>query len=109
MKEFVINDYLLNQEAREIVDEILSQADEGQDIEELIWQAVDGHEWVIYTYKALKLCAECNTDEGEALLEDTGQTFPWGITSLSDHATAVAYWTLYAACRDYLNELEEAA
>ena len=105
MSEFVINDYLLNQEARAIVDEILSQADEGQDIEELIHQTVDGHEWVIYTYKALKLCAECNTTEGEAMLEDTGQTF----TSLSDHATAVAYWKLRSACCNYLNELQEAA
>jgi len=105
MSDFVINDYFLHQEARAIVDEILSQADEGQDIEELIWQAVDGHEWVIYTYKALKLCAECNTTDGEAMLEDAGQNF----TSLSDHVTAVAYWTLYVACRDYLNELEEAA
>jgi len=105
MSDFVINDYLLNQKAREIVDEILSQADEGQDIHDMIWQAVDGHEWVIHTYKAMKLCAECNTGEGEAMLEYTGQTF----TSLSDHATAVAHWTLCAACRDYLNELQEAA
>jgi len=102
---FEINDHLLHQEARAIVDEILSRADEGQDIEELIHQTIDGHEWVIYTYRALKLCAECNTTAGEELLEDTGQTF----TSLSDHATAVAYWTLYAACRNYLNELQEAA
>lgn len=105
MSEFVINDYLLRQEARAIVDEILSQADEGQDIYDMIWQSVEGHEWVIYTYKALKLCAECNTDEGEALLEYTGQTF----TSISDHATALAHCTLHAACRDYLNELQEAA
>ena len=105
MSEFVINDYLLHQEARAIVEEILSQTDEGQDIHDMIWQVVDGHEWVIYTYKALKLCAECNTDESEAMLEYTGQTF----TSLSDHATTVARWTLCAACRDYLSELEEAA
>ena len=104
MNDFVINDHILNQEAREIVDEILSQPDEGQDIEELIWKAVDGHEWVIYTYKALKLCAECNTDEGEAMLEDTGQTF----SDIGDHAVAVAHETLYAACYNYLNELEAA-
>jgi len=105
MSDFIINDYLLNQEARAIVDEILSQADEGQDIEELIHQTIDGHERGIYTYKALKLCAECNTIDGEAMLEDNGETF----TSLSDHATAVTYWTLYAACRNYLNELQEVA
>ena len=105
MSDFVINDYILNQESRAIVDEILSQADEGQDIEELIWQAVDGHGWVIYTYKALRLCAEWNTEEGEIRLEDTGQTF----SNISEHATAVAYWTLWAACYNYLNELQEAA
>jgi len=99
MNDFAINDYILNQKAREIVDEILSQADEGQDIEELIHQSIDGHEWVIYTYKALKLCAECDTKEGEAMLDDAAETF----TSLSDHATAVAYYTMLAACRNYLN------
>ena len=105
MSEFVINDYILNQKAREIVDEILSQTDEGQDIYDMICQTIDGHEWVIYTYKALKLCAECNTTDGESLLDDTGQTF----SDIGEHAVAVAYWTLYAACRDYLNELQEAA
>jgi len=105
MSDFVINDYILNQESRAIVDEILSQADEGQDIEELISQTVDGHGWVIYTYKALRLCAECNTDEGETMLEDTGQTF----SDIGEHATAVAYWTLCVACYNYLNELQEAA
>jgi len=111
MSDFVINDYILNQEAREIVDEILSEAEgNGQrlyreDMEDLIHQTVDGHEWVIYTYKALRLCAECNTEEGEIRLEDTGQTF----SNISEHATAVAYWTLWAACYNYLNELQEAA
>ena len=103
MNDFEINDYLLHQEARAIVDEILSQADEGQDIEDLIWQEVDGHEWVIYTYKAIRLCAECNTDEGEARLDDAGQTF----SDIGEHATAVAHETLYAACYDYLSQLQE--
>jgi len=100
MSDFIINDYLLRQEARAIVDEILPQADEGQDIEELIHQTIDGHEWVIYTYKALRLCSECDTTEGEALLDDAAETF----TSLSDHATAVAYYTMLAACNDYLTQ-----
>ena len=111
MSDFVINDYILNQEAREIVDEILSEAEgNGQrlyreDMEDLIHQTVDGHEWVIYTYKALRLCAECNTTEGEAMLEDTSQTF----SDVGEHATAVAYWTICVACYNYLNELQEAA
>jgi len=93
MSDFVINDYILNQEARYIVDEILSQAGDGQDIEEMIDQVVDGHEWVINTYKAYILCAECNTTQGEEMLANTGQTF----SDIGEHVTAVAYWTLWVA------------
>lgn len=94
MSEFVINDYLLHQEASAIVEEILTQAEEADDVMDLIHEACDSHEWVIYTYKALKLCAECNTSDGEATLDGIGQTF----TDIGDHAVAVAYWTLYEAC-----------
>ena len=100
MSEFTINDHILNQEARSISDEILTQAQETDDINDLIHQACDGHEWVIYTYKALKLCAECNTGEGDQLLYDTGQKFD----DIGEHASALAYWTLYQAIVDCITE-----
>jgi len=104
MSEFIINDYLLRQEAASIVADILTDCQEGEDIQDLIHQACDGHEWVIYTYKALKLCAECNTTEGEAMLEDIGESF----NNIREHAVVVAYWTLVCACQDALTQREAA-
>ena len=104
MSEFIINDYLLRQEAASIVADILTETQEGDDIQDLIHQSCDGHEWVIYTYKALKLCAECNTTDGEAMLDGMGQTF----TDIEEHAVAVAFWTLVCACQDALTQKEAA-
>jgi len=104
MSEFIINDYLLRQEAASIVADILTNAQEGDDIQDLIHQSCDGHEWVIYTYKALKLCAECDTSGGEAMLEDMGRTF----YNIREHAVVVAYWTLVCACQDALTQREAA-
>ena len=101
MSEFVINDYLLHQEASAIVEDILTRLEEGDDVIDLIHQVCDEHEWVIYTYKALKMCAECNTGEGEQFLYDTGQKFD----DIGKHAVAVAYWTLYQACVDKVHAI----
>lgn len=105
MSEFIINDDILNQEARAIVEEILTQAEEGDDVINLIRETLDGHEWVFYYHKALKLCAECNTYDGEDMLNNIEQHF----TEIGEHASAVAYWTLYVACVNCLNETKEAA
>lgn len=104
MGEFIINDYLLRQEAASIVADILTDAQEGDDIQDLIHQSCDGHEWVIFPYKALKLCAECNTADAETMLEDIGRIF----YSIGEHATVVAYWTLVCACQDALTQREAA-
>jgi hypothetical protein len=37
-----------------------------------IHETCDGHEWVIYYYKALKICADCNVQMGEMFLEEIG-------------------------------------
>jgi len=96
--KFIINDYLLHQEAARIVADTLAEAKGYDDIQDSIRWRCDSHEWVIYYDKALKLCADCNTSAGEAMLEDTSQTF----SSIGEHAAAVAYCTLVCACQNAL-------
>ena len=101
MSEFIINDYLLRQEAERIVADILTETHGYDYIQDSIRWRCDSHEWVIYYDKALMLCAKCNTTEGEAMLENTGQTFG----SIGEHAASVAYSTLVCACQDVLTQM----
>ena len=83
MTEFQINDHILAKEceglARDIFEEIMRDAAEDETAEQLrddmsdrVHESVDGHEWVIYHYKALMAYAHCNVDQGEEFLEDVG-------------------------------------
>ena len=77
----------------------------GNDPNEYLWQTCDGHEWAIYTYKAMLLCAECDTSEGEDYLNGLGMEY----NSLAEHACAVAFATLYCAAMDALADIEDEA
>jgi EAL domain-containing protein (putative c-di-GMP-specific phosphodiesterase class I) len=86
-----IDNYALHTEIKNIVDQALVELNEfGADPEEMIHQICDGHQWVIYTHKALQFCANCDTDEGEDWLDDIGATY----SSLAEHASAIVYGTL---------------
>ena len=103
--EFKINDYLVKQEAISIAEE----ADRiehftSQCAEDYIYETCNGHELTIYTYKALLLCAECDTTHGEDYTDSIGEAYK----SLADHACAVAHGTLLGACFDALAELRGA-
>ena len=102
MTNFQISDYLLQQECEAIAREIVEDtwlddgealADHLDDMTDRAHEYADGHEWVIYHYKALMLCAHCDTDQGEAFLEDTGMppnpTFN-GLASLIAYGEMVA-------------------
>ena len=103
MSNFEINDYILRQEAKALAKQAIAEvAHYGGDHFKRLEQAVDGHEWVIYTYKALLLCAECDTSDGEQWLEDIGSEPTNDIGKL---ATLTAYATLLAAARDELCKL----
>lgn len=54
-------------------------------------EAADSSEWVIYTGRALWLCAVCNTDAGEEFMADVGAPDP---VTLDSVATMVAYGEL---------------
>ena len=65
---------------------------------EIIHQLVDGHECVIYTYKAAILCNECDRDNGQAQLDETD----FNSTSFDDFVTKLAYAILFdEACTQY--------
>ncbi|MGB1214981.1 MAG: hypothetical protein ACPG4X_16555, partial [Pikeienuella sp.] len=87
MTDFVINDHILTKEcdelAQDIFDEVVAEitsgiadgespADFRDCMSDRAHETADGHEWVIYTYKAHMLCAHCNVDQGEEFLEDVG-------------------------------------
>lgn len=110
MKDFRINDYTLNQEAKEIAAAAMREEKEyGTDAEQMLHEMCEGHQWVIYTKKAFMLCAECDTSEGEDYLDDYGfATFgDYGFESVGAHATKLAYATLLSACREAYAELKD--
>jgi len=61
---------------------------------------------VIYHFKAIDFCANNDTSDGEAWLEDVG-----GLTQPGDTfgqiASRVAYATIYVAAEEVLRELQD--
>jgi len=69
-----MNDHILDDECEKMAVAAIEEADQyhGGDIgaaDEILCEMVDGHEWVIYHYKALKVCANCRIDDGEDFLQ----------------------------------------
>lgn len=102
------NDFNLDAYATEIAVDIFAEhcldRDEAFDI---AWQSVDGSEWVIYHHKAHEICAACNTDQGEASIEDTGG-FPDGST-YNEMATLISYSEIMARVNEALITLFDIA
>ena len=116
MTDFQINDHILAKEceglARDIFDDIMTEAADDETAEQLrddmsdrVSESVDGHEWVIYNYKALMACAHCNVDEGEAFLEDVGMPETPTIYSL---ASLILYGEMRARIDSKINDMVEA-
>ena len=73
MSDEIKTDYELTKYCDELAQGIVSEYQEyGGDIQDAIWQRVDGNEYVIYTYKAHSICLHCDTDQGEQFLEEMG-------------------------------------
>jgi hypothetical protein len=114
-----INDHVLWKEAKSLAVEILAEfkseheadyPDEAFDPDnyrdemiDRIWETVDGHQWVIYYHHAIQLCANCNTDEGEVFLEDTGGTQAGD--TFGGIACKIAFGELYFRTCQELNEM----
>lgn len=62
----------------------------------------DGHPWVIYTYKAIVICAHCNVDRGEEFIEDVGIAEPVTFGGL---ATQIVYGEMRARIEECIQGL----
>ena len=112
MSDFQISDYILQTECMDLAAEIFAEfeRDNGPDFDpdrfrdEMFDRAheyADGHEWVIYTYKARQLCAHCNTDQGEQFLEDVGLP---ETPTYDNLGTMIAYGEMRARIEQELDE-----
>lgn len=101
MTDFEINDYILQKEAHSIAECIIDECkdDDLAELYDRAWEYADGHQWVIYTYKALQLCANCRTDDGEQWLEDNCWEFK---PSFSEIVSQIAFAELHCRIMDEL-------
>lgn len=96
-------------EAKAMAQEALEQSngdfDEARDY---LHETCDGHEVAIYYHKAITFCAEQDTSDGEAWLEDCGGIVQPG-DSFGQIACRIAFATLYCAAEEALGEMESEA
>jgi len=102
MKDLIDSQYKLEQEAKEIaMMALLEHKEYGSDVYDMMHQMVDGHQSVIYTYRATILCANCDTDNGEAQLDE----IDYKAMSFNDYATKLAYAVLLDATINQYHEV----
>ena len=63
-----MNDYQLTEYCNDIASDIARDAHDIDHAMDWASESADSSEYVIYTYKAHKLCLECNTDQGADFL-----------------------------------------
>ena len=107
-----INQYEFRKEVRELAKDIFSEYLEYEgkdssphlsDLQDLANETVDGHSWVIYTGKAIDLCSNVDTTDGEEWIEDIGG-FRMN-NGFGGICSQLAYATLYTALCEELREL----
>ena len=119
MSAFQINDHLLTREcdglAADIFAEIVAELDEGDEPsdkrDEMDYRAretVDAHEWVIDNFKALMICAHCDTSEGESFLDDIGFQWVQGESTIYTVATSIVYGEMRARVMAEIDQLIDA-
>ena len=116
MTDFIINDHILTKECESLASDIFTEIcadnpdstadDLSDEMTERAYETADGHEWVIYHYKALMTCAHCNVEQGEQFLEDCGMPETPTINTL---ATLILYGEMAARIENSLCELRAAA
>jgi hypothetical protein len=103
---FEINEYEFDTECKRLAQEALEQTENDQNAAiDLANEYADSHEWVIYHYKALRICVECNVDQGESFLEDIGM--PENVT-LNSLASLIVYGEMQARISAYIDEIADA-
>lgn len=115
---FEINDHILQKEceslAAEIVAELKDNLAGGDTLESVrdemndrVWETIDGHQWVIFNYQALMLCAHCDTDEGESFLDEIGFEWKQGESTIYTIATQIALGEMLRRTENAVAELIE--
>lgn len=96
------DDYQLHQEAQRIAGEIDRELGINPDTDpyELAREFSQNHRWAIYTYQALRVCAENNTDDAEYELGQCG-LYP---KTLGAMAVALAEELLYLTVCEYITD-----
>ena len=101
-----MNDYQLTEYCNGIADDIARDARDFDQACEWACESADGSEYVIYTYKAHKLCLDCNVDAGRDFAHDSCE--PANGWSYDGFAYMIAYgeilhriesalWAIYEA------------
>lgn len=100
------NDYKLDRYCVEIGEEIAREIAEdggdGNDLQERVWECVDGCEHVIYYHRARTICCSCDTDRGEEFTDDLGGLEP-GL-SFDDICIRIAFGEIYQRTMDVAQE-----
>jgi hypothetical protein len=101
----MLNDYTLTQYCNDIAEEIASQSEDMDAALDLVWQYADGSEHVIYYAKAHELCRNCDTENGEAFIQDCFSDVPM---TYDDMACRIAYGEIESRINHKLYEIFEA-
>lgn len=107
-----ITEYTLNQECESLAKSIIDEFDgDKSDIDALreyayerAHECADGHQWVIYTYKARQVASIAPADAEEYLAEICDRPFD-GCETFGDVCTQLAYAALYTGIMESLNTL----
>ena len=100
-------DYELAKVAKEYAESIMVEYDDSDDRFDAVYEYADQSQHVIYTARAIAICGNCNTDDGEQWLEEIYEKPFDGCETFAEVCTRLAYATLYCAIRDALQELIE--
>ena len=99
MTEVKINDFILDNIAKDYAKEILEQTQDYDVAQDLAHQYADGSEWAIYHYKAHMLCLKCKTDDGEEFADCCSERM-----SYDEMASAIAYGELRSRIEAAIND-----
>lgn len=101
-----MNDYQLTEYCNDIAADIARDASNIDQAMDWATESADGSEYVIYTYKAHKLCLDCNTDQGREIVEDQRED---GHADTYDQlASLIAYYEITARIQSAIWSIFEA-
>ena len=108
MTDYIQRNYELVKVAKEYAEELVKE--HGGDFEAAIEAAHDyvgSSEHVVYTARAISICSNCHTDEGESWLEEIYEKPFDGCESFADVCTHLACAVLYCAVLAEIETLKE--